>query len=142
MNPADVAIAARNLLGAVPGIKVAYEYDEEQLQGVPALTLSLARTDPRDRFTGPAQEHTWTWIVRLYLPYGGRVAGSDSKALNDLQYDLLPRLFKVLRDHPDLDGACLKAALGDPGEEPDLSDATDTAVAVKLLTLTAVTEEV
>ena len=143
MIPKDIAVKARDTFAAIDGIKVAYEYDEEQLQALPAVTLSLNRTTPSGReYTGGVQEMLWSWIVRLYLPFGGRVAGSDWQQLDDLQYDLIPKLYDAIRRNRDLDGTCSRADLADLGEEPDTSDADDTSRVVKLLQLTAYTEAI
>lgn len=143
MDPRTIAIAARDLFDGVAGIEAAYHYDEEQLRELPAVTLSLNRTAPTGReWTGGVQEMRWTWIVRLYLPFGGVIQGSDWEAVEDLQYDLIPKLFDAVRRNRDLGGACSRCDLDDLGEEPDSSDAEDTHRVVKLLQLTAYQEAI
>lgn len=142
MNPKDVAVAARDVFAGVTGIKAAYEYDEEQLKAVPAVTLSLQASEPADVYTG-VQDMQWRWIVRLYLPFGGRVAGSDFQAVDDLQNDLVARLFTAIRHNRDLGGKCLRAELRDVGQEPDKGpEAQANNVVAKLLELRAWTEEI
>lgn len=140
MGPRDVAIAFAAKAALLPGVKVSLRYDPEELQGLPAVTLSYTRTDQADRFTGPATENVWHWIVRLYVPLGTRLAGSDFELVDDLLYDLVPRLFKVVRDDPGLSGACIKCELSDPGDEPERD--VENGRVVKLLQLRATTEEI
>lgn len=143
MIPKDIAVAARDLFAGVAGIAVAYAYDEEQLRDLPAVTLSLNRTAPTGReWTGGVQEMRWSWIVRLYLPFGGVLQGSDWEAVEDLEYDLIPKLFDAVRRNRDLGGVCGRCDLDDLGEEPDSADAEDTHRVVKLLQLTAYTAEI
>lgn len=142
-DPRTIAAAAAKLLGAVDGIESAYSSDEEQLRDLPAVTLSLSRTTPSGReYTGGVQEMIWTWIVRLYLPFGGTVAGSDWKNVEELQYDLIPKLYDTIRRNRDLGNTCSRCDLDDLGEEPDSSDADETHRVVKVLRLTAYAEAI
>lgn len=141
--PKEIAAAAAALYESVDGIEVAYSHDEEQLRGLPAVTLSLNRTAPSGReYTGGIQEMRWSWIVRLYLPFGGVVQGSDWEAVEDLQYDLIPKLYDATRRNRDLGGLVSRIDLDDLGEEPDSTDADTTSRVVKLLQLIAYTEAI
>lgn len=135
----DIAVAFAAAAAAVPGIKTALHYTPEQLPELPAVTMLPRRIQQDERYTGPTTENLWTWAVYLQLPLGGRVAGSDFEAAQDLLYDLLPALLAIVRADPELGGTCLKATLADLGEEPDFDP--EQRVVVKILELTARTQE-
>lgn len=140
MAVVDIAKAFATAAGNVAGIRGALHYQPEALPPLPAVTMLHRRFAQTENQTGPATQNDWTWAVYLTLPLGGRVAGSDFEAAQELLYTLLPALLAIPRSDPELGGTCIKAWLADLGEEPDFDE--DDKTFVKILELTARTEEV
>lgn len=123
---------------AIAGIRSALDHDPEQTPRLPAVTLSFVGGEQEDRYTGPATQNVWVWLLRLYVPLRSKQGSDFRVAQNELKL-YLPALFKLVRDDPSLGGTCDRATISDPLEEPDYD--TDGKRVTKELILRIQTEE-
>lgn len=141
---ADLILIAKKfaaLAGDIEGVKTATHYEPEQLPGLPAITMLLAApAEQNENETGPHTANLWRWTITIYVPLGGRVAGSDFQSAQETLMRLLPEVFAIARRHPDLDGACDKATIADAGDDPAFD--ADQKALIKEVELTVLTEEV
>jgi hypothetical protein len=139
-TPERIEQAFVAMLERVDGLRHALDHEPKDLPRLPCATMLFLRGFQADRETGPAQDVLWEWRIHLYVDLGRDWAGAQRELKQ-----LLPRVLKLVRDDPTLDGTCDHAVLVDLGEEPvfatDDQDRTRTAWLLKKLMLRAETIE-
>ena len=94
-----------------PELVRAYPYEPGNLQGLPCTTLLSTRYDPIQAETGPHDDMTYEWRLRLY------VALHDYEKAQDEIDHLIPLILDVPRHSPTLDGDVDFFVMYDPGTE-------------------------
>lgn len=108
-------LVAGHIAERVPELVRVYPFVPAHLQGLPCVTLLTQRYDPVQAETGPHDDTTYEWRLRLYVQLN-----DYERAQNELD-DLIPLILDVPRHHPTLDGLVDFLVFYDSGGEPDFS---------------------
>lgn len=120
----------------VDGVAAALDHEPKSLPARPCVTLLWAAVDPQETSTGPAEDVTWEWEVRVYVDL------ESQNAYRQAQYrmkKLVPALLRVVRADRRLGDTCELARLEDGGDPPEFDEGRN--LLVKTLRLVALVEE-
>lgn len=119
---------------SISGIQAAVDHEPQRLPPMPCVTMLFSRYDPFDAETGPGQDVTLEWRVRLYASL------SDYRQAQQRIKDLIPPIINEVRLNPKAwdgtDDLADIVTITDQGNEPAFSP--DDGYAVKELLLRAV----
>lgn len=93
----------------VPELVRSYAYEPGSLQGLPCTTLLSRRFDPNQTETGPHDDMTYEWRLRLY------VSLHDYEKAQDEIDHLIPLILDVARHHATMEGDVDFLLFYDPG---------------------------
>ncbi len=137
-GPVVIRDAFAALAAAVEGIATALPYEPERLPArFPAVTMVFTNFTQEDVYTGPATVNEWMFRVRVHVALKIGPGSDFARAYGELEV-LVPRILRIVRTNPGLNGSCEWARIEDVGEEPLI--ATDNRAMAKDLRLIARTE--
>lgn len=100
----------------IPGLKV-YPYEPGHLQEYPCVTMLTRRYHPEQAETGPHDDMTYDFRLRLYVDLG-----DYEKAQDEIDH-LMPILIDVPRHHATMEGEVDFLVFLDAGADPVFSAA-------------------
>jgi len=95
----------------VPELAAVYAFEPGRLNGLPCVTLMSRRFDPVQAETGPHDDMTYDFRMRLY------VSLHDYEKAQDEIDDLIPIILDVGRHHATMEGAVDFLSFIDSGSE-------------------------
>ena len=109
------ATLAGYIAARIPELTKVYDHEPGQLKGYPCVTMLSRRYDPLQAETGPHDDMTYEWRLRLYVQLV-----DYERAQNQID-DLMPLLCDVPRHHATMEGDVDFLIFYDPGSEIEFS---------------------